>query len=220
MDYLVYAYLQLGRNEEAAQVIADLTKMPKLKTADFKVGYAATAMPIRYSVEREKWADAASIVPAGGVPPHVGAIAIWARGIGLARTAHPDEAVQAAKTLEGIQQQLAQAGNAYWSTQVEILKREVVAWVAQAQGKSQAAALELRTAADEEDAVEKLPVTPGPILPAREQLGDLLLRQGYPELAQNEFQQALKNAPGRAGALRGMAEASSKRSTKESATAP
>ena len=38
-------------------------------------------------------------------------------------------------------------------------------------------------AADEEDSIEKLPVTPGPIVPAREQLGDLLLEQGHPDLA-------------------------------------
>lgn len=211
MDYLVYAYLQLGRNDEAAQVIDDLKGMTNLKTGDFKVAYAATAMPIRNSVERGKWAEAAGVVPAIDDPPHVVAIAIWARGIGLARTGHPDEAMQAGKSLEGIEQQLAQAGNAYWSTQVEILKHEVEAWALQAQGKTQEAARKLREAADEEDAVEKLPVTPGPIVPAREQLGDLLMQQGERELAQHEFQQALANAPGRAGALCGMAETASKR---------
>ena len=221
MDYLVYAYLQLGGNDDAAQVIADLRGMAIPKTGDFKVAYAATAMPIRYSAERGDWrAAAATEVPAMNAPPHVVAIAIWARGIGLARTNHPNEAMQSVKSLEKIQQQLAQAGNAYWSTQVEILKREVEAWAAQAQGKTREAVLELRTAADEEDSVEKLPVTPGPILPAREQLGDLLLLQGELKLAHHEFQLALANSPGRAGALRGMAAASSSRSTKPNANAP
>ncbi len=61
----------------------------------------------------------------------------------------------------------------------------------------------MREAADEEDAVEKLPVTPGPIVPAREQLGDLLLEQDHPGPALKEFQTALVNAPGRRGALQG-----------------
>jgi tetratricopeptide (TPR) repeat protein len=208
MDYLVYAYLQLGREKEAAQVIAELKVMQNLTMSDFKVGYAATAMPIRYIIERGQWAAAAAVVPPRDAPPHVVAIAVWARGIGLARTSRPEEARQAAKSLHTIQQQLAQVGNVYWATQVEILKREVEAWTSQAQGEPQDAASALRVAADEEEAVEKLPVTPGPIIPAREQLGDLLLQQGHPDLARKEFQTALANSPARAGALCGMSEAS------------
>jgi hypothetical protein len=65
----------------------------------------------------------------------------------------------------------------------------------------------MRAAADEEDAVEKLPVTPGPIVPAREQLGSLLLEQNHPAAALKEFQVALVNAPGRRGAMQGEARA-------------
>jgi hypothetical protein len=61
----------------------------------------------------------------------------------------------------------------------------------------------MRKAADEEDAIEKLPVTPGPIIPGREQLGYLLLEQNQPDLAAKEFETALVNAPGRRGALKG-----------------
>ena len=67
----------------------------------------------------------------------------------------------------------------------------------------------MRQASDEEDSVEKLPVTPGPILPAREQLGYLLLEQGHPQAALEEFQAALKEAPGRRGALEGARRAAS-----------
>lgn len=219
MDYLVYAYLQLGRNDDAAQVIKDLARMEIPKTGDFKVSYAATVMPIRYSAERGGWQAAAKAEVPENAPPHVIALAVWARALGLARTGHADEAMQASKGLERIGEQLTQAGNAYWSTQVEVLLREVEAWALQAQGKLQEAELKLRSAADEEDAVEKLPVTPGPVIPAREQLGQLLLQQGKPELAQKEFHLALTNSPGRAGALRGMAEASSSPGRKQEAGA-
>ena len=79
-------------------------------------------------------------------------------------------------------------------------------WSAQAQRKQQDAVVLLREAADEEDSIEKLPVTPGPIVPAREQLGELLLEQGHPEMALKEFQTALASAPGRRGAVEGASE--------------
>ena len=85
--------------------------------------------------------------------------------------------------------------------------REVMAWVAQAENRADDAVALMRMAADEEDGIEKLPVTPGPIVPAREQLGDLLLEQGTGALASVEFKTALLNAPGRRGALQGAAQA-------------
>jgi len=92
MDYLVYAYLQSGRDADAAEVVQQLRNMSKLDTDDFKIGYASTAMPVRYAIERGQWADAASIVPPTGAPPHVVAIAVWARGLGLARSGRTAEA--------------------------------------------------------------------------------------------------------------------------------
>ena len=207
MDYLVYAYLQSGRDEEAAQVIQELRNMPHLDTEDFKIGYASTAMPVRYAVERAQWEDAAAIVPPPGAPPHIVAIAVWARGLGLARSGRTAEARTETNKLQQIEAQLRASGNDYWATQVGILNREVMAWLAQADGKPDGAAALMRASADEEDAIEKLPVTPGPIIPAREQLGDLLLEQNHPAIALKEFETALANAPGRLGAIQGAARA-------------
>lgn len=207
MDYLVYAYLQSGRDADAARVIEQLKAMPNLNTGDFKVGYSATAMPIRYLVERREWNDAAVVVPPAAAPPHVRAIAVWAQGLGLARSGRAVEARKPIDALERIEEQLHRSGNLYWATQVSVLKREVMAWSAQAQEKDDEARILMREAADQEDSIEKLPVTPGPIVPAREQLGDLLLQQGRPEMASKEFQAALRSAPGRLQALHGAAEA-------------
>lgn len=82
-----------------------------------------------------------------------------------------------------------------------------MAWAAQAAHQSTQAVAILRSAADDEDGIEKLPVTPGPIIPAREQLGELLLMQANPEAAAKAFETALANAPGRRGALRGARQA-------------
>jgi len=208
MDYLVYAYLQSGRDRDAAQVIQELRSMSIVNNDDFKIGYASTAMPVRYAVERRQWADAASIVPSAGAPPQVAAIAVWARGLGLARGGRPREAGTAIETLRQMEAQLRAADNDYWATQVGILAREVMAWSAQASGDPDGAVALMRVAADQEDAVEKLPVTPGPIVPAREQLGDLQLEQNHPSVALKEFETALANAPGRREALLAAAHAS------------
>ncbi len=207
MDYLVYAYLQAGRDADAAQVIQQLKSMPNLNTADFKVGYSAVAMPIRYMVERHDWASAAAVVAPDKAPPHVIAIGVWAKGLGLARGGKAAEARKQGDELQKLEDQLQNSGNAYWATQVRVMKREVLAWSAEAENKSEEAVSLMRQAADEEDSVEKLPVTPGPIIPAREQLGDLLLQHGQWSAAAKEFDVANANAPGRRGAAEGAAEA-------------
>jgi tetratricopeptide (TPR) repeat protein len=207
MDYLVYAYLQSGRDQDAINLIQQVKETPSLNTRDFKIGYASTAIPIRLIVERGQWSNAVAIVPPTEAPPHVIAIAIWARGMGFARSGHPAEARLEADRLSQLENQLQSSGNDYWAAQVRILRREVMAWSAQAETKPDEAVILMRTAANEEDAIEKLPVTPGPIIPAREQLGYLLLEQNQPSQAQGEFKIALANAPGRYGALQGKARA-------------
>ena len=207
MDYLVYAYLQSGHDSEAAQIVQQLKGMSGLNTADFIAGYASTAIPVRYAVERSQWADAATIVPPTGAPPQVIAIAVWARGLGLSRSGHSREARVEADRLRQIELQLRALSNDYWATQVGVMFREVMAWSAQGDGKPAEAVALMREAADQEDAIEKLPVTPGPIVPAREQLAGLLLEQDHPDQASKEFATALVNAPGRRGALQGAAKA-------------
>jgi tetratricopeptide (TPR) repeat protein len=208
MDYLVYAYLQNGHDEDASRVISQLKAMQNLSMSDFKIGYAATAMPIRHMVERQKWSDAQKIVdPPDLAPPQVLAIAVWARGLGFARSRRVPEAQAEAAKLLTIQKKLQTSGDSYWATQVSIMEREVSAWSAQAASEPAKAEAILRSAAEEEDGIEKLPVTPGPILPAREQLGDLLLEQKNSAAALKAFQEALDNSPGRRGAVRGAARA-------------
>ena len=208
MDYLVYAYLQLGRYDEASRVVESLGAMKDLGVADFKIGYAATAMPVRYAIERKLWDDAAKIESVAGSPPHVAAIAVWARAVGRTRGQNPSGIDGELAALARDEQVLRQAGNDYWAAQVGILRMEAVAWAAQAHADLQLAEAQMRAAANNEDALEKLPVTPGPIVPAREQLGELLLQQHRFNEAIAEFRAALKDAPGRRGAFEGLQRAS------------
>lgn len=205
MDYLVYAYLQSGRDAEAARLVQELAEMPARNSGDFKIRYATTAIPVRYAVERGKWQDAAGIPDPAAAPPQVVAIATWARGIGLARSGHSQQAQTAIDHLQTLEDQLKAAGNQYWASQTAILRREVLAWSAEGAERQEEAVALMRSAADDEDAIEKLPVTPGPIMPAREQLGYLLLQQDRPCLAEKEFKKSLEYAPGRRGAMQGAA---------------
>jgi hypothetical protein len=207
MDYLVYAYLQRGREADAGQVIAALGTMRGLSGDDFKIGYAATAMPVRLAMESHDWRAAAALQSLPESTPQVAAIVFWARAVANARAGHAQMANDDIARLESCRQKLQAAGNAYWATQVDVLDKEARAWQSKANSNSGLGAQLLRAAADEEDAVEKLPVTPGPIIPAREQLGELLLALNRPQEALQEFRAVLVAAPGRRGALSGAAQA-------------
>jgi tetratricopeptide (TPR) repeat protein len=207
MDYLVYAYLQRGRQADAEEVVAALGSMQGLSGSDFKVGYAATVMPIRLAVERGNWETAATLRPLPESAPHIAALVYWARAVANSRAGRPDAASDDIARLEACKQQLQDEGNRYWSTQVEVLGTEARAWQESGRSRADEAVRLLRQAADEEDAVEKLPLTPGPIVPAREQLGELLLTMNRSKEALQEFRTALIAAPGRRGALAGAAKA-------------
>ena len=208
MDYLEYSYLQAGRHDEAKRLLGELDGMKAgLPHGGFKVGYAAAAMPARYAVEQRKWADAAALAPREGDLPQTLAVTHWARAVGMARS---EQTAGAAREIEKLLECLEKLGGAkdvYWAAQVEIQIDEAQAWVATAAGRHDEALALAHSAADREDAVEKRPVTPGPIVPAREQLGDLLLEAKKPSEALAEFENALKNAPGRREALAGRARA-------------
>jgi tetratricopeptide (TPR) repeat protein len=218
MDYLTYAYLQRGREAEARQIVTELRSMTTITASQFKEGYAATAMPVRFAVERRDWDAAAALAPLSKSPPHVTALALWARALGHARGEHPQSSDADIAGLEACRRELENAGNSYWATQVDVLLKEAQAWRSASKGESEAAIRALRAAADEEDALEKLPVTPGPIVPAREQLGELLLSLKRPQEALQEFRAALTSAPRRRGALVGAITAAERVGDTQAAT--
>jgi hypothetical protein len=207
MDYLTYAYLQQGRPADAARQVATLEAMTGLSGAAFKTGYAGNAMPVRLAVETRDWAAASRLTPMAESSPQVAAIAWWARALGKLRAAKPGSADAEIGEIAACRDALRAAKNDYWAAQTDVLLKSAQAWRSAAAGDDAAAVAGLTAAADEEDALEKLPLTPGPIVPAREQLGELLLTLGQPREALSAFDAALALAPGRRGAIRGRAEA-------------
>jgi hypothetical protein len=175
--------------------------------SDFKVDYAATVMPVRLAIERQRWSEAVELQPLPDSAPHVAAIVFWARAVANARAGRPQAAESDIAKIEACRQQLQAAGNAYWALQVDVLGKEAKAWQLAATADPAESVQLLRGAADEEESVEKGSVTPGPVVPAREQLGELLLALNQPERALREFRASLAAAPGRRGALTGAAKA-------------
>jgi len=207
MDYLIYANLQLGRDQDAAQVLDDLRKMTNLSPKYFKVAYAASAMPARYAIERRQWNDATRLTPMADTLPQAFAITAWSRAVGFARSKQAAAARKEVAKLTSAYEQLRASGDEYWARQIHVQLNSALAWINYAEGKGDEAVKLMRDAADEEDAVEKQPVTPGAIVPTREQLGDLLLESNRPADALKEFERVLDMTPRRRAALAGASRA-------------
>ena len=210
LDYLMYAYLQQGREQDARKAQEELRAIRKLDRQNFAAAYALAAAPVRWALERRNWSDAASLTldPSWfdwNKYPWAEGLVRLGRGIGLARTGKTAAATVEVAALTEIRDVLKTAKNAYWSDQVEIWRLEAAGWTAQAEGKPEEARKLLADAAALEDSTEKHPVTPGPIQPAREMLADLLMEQKQPETALAEYEAVLKGSPGRFNALYGAA---------------
>jgi tetratricopeptide (TPR) repeat protein len=204
-DYLVYAYLQLGRVEEAGALVraadtVSAVRPPNALTTD----YALAAMPARYLLERDRWAEAKALKvrPAPAWRATEG-ITHFARALGAARSGDAATARTELATLEALETELKAKGGVqvYWSGQVKIQRLAAGAWLALLEGDTTTALAKAREAADLEDHTEKHPVTPGAVLPARELLGDLLLALHRPAEAREAYEAALARQPGRARAL-------------------
>jgi tetratricopeptide (TPR) repeat protein len=218
MDYMVYAYLQQGRDAEAGEVVARAVQNSDRHYGGL-LGYNFTAMPARYALERAAWAEAATLrIPVGALP-YVEAVTRFARAIGAARSGDGGAAQMEVEALGVLQAKLADAGDAYWSTIVEAQRLAAAAWTAHAAGDHAEAEQLARAAADLEETVEKHPVTPGPLLPARELLGDLLLAHNKPAEALAAYRATLRREPRRARTLFGAARAAQLAGEREASVA-
>jgi tetratricopeptide (TPR) repeat protein len=212
MDYLAYAYLQSGRDAEARKVLDAASRAEKFDKENFAAAYALSAIPARLALERRDWKAATTVVlkPAGFAWsrfPWTESTAVFARAVGFARSGDVLSARGEVDRLEKLRDSLQAAGNRYWSDQVEISRREAAAWLARASKQDSEALTLMRSAAELEDSTDKHPVTPGPILPAREQLGDLLVELGKPAEALVEYRADLAASPNRLNGVYGAARA-------------
>jgi tetratricopeptide (TPR) repeat protein len=171
------------------------------------LGYNFTAMPARYALERGAWAEAATLTLPVGALSYVPAITFFARAVGAARSGAVEQARADVDSLTAIKARLDDAKDTYWSTIVEAQRLAASAWIALALRDTADALRLANDAAALEETVEKNPVTPGPILPARELEGDLLMQLGRHADALVAYEKTLTREPRRLRSIYGAARA-------------
>jgi hypothetical protein len=215
-DYETYAYLQTAQDEAAGRIVNCLPQIAsRFDSTAVLIGagppsagfFALAAIPARYALERQDWRQAEQLMLRETPFPYADAMTWFARGMGAARLGHPARASEAAKALQQIQNRLSKANEQYWAQQVEIQQLGVSAWAALSEGNTSAALRRMTAAADLEDRTEKSAVTPGPLAPARELLGDMLLLMKKPTEALEQFEMTLTKEPRRFRSLYGAAHA-------------
>jgi AcrR family transcriptional regulator len=210
-DYQMYAYLQTAQDREAKKILdgiaaiigqtsslgrGDMPGMPGM-TGNLAGGWAATAIPARWAVERGAWAEAAALTVRPSAQPFVEAITHFARALGAARSGKPGAARADIDQLKALHEKEIQAKDAYWTTQLDIQRQAAEAWTLWAEGKKDEAVRTLTAAAALEDTTDKSAITPGPIAPAHELLGEMYLEANQPADALKEFEANLKKEPNR-----------------------
>jgi tetratricopeptide (TPR) repeat protein len=211
-DYLVYAYLQIGQGRDARKLVESMPTVRPNDAAYFAGLYATASIPARLAIEEHRWTDAATLT----LPPNTfpGGRYRWteadfyfARALGAARGGDSASAQAGLQHLTSIHDDLIHRGDQLSSSLVDIQRKTISAWISFAQGHKDQGLIEMRSAADQEDSTDRPPVAPGPIVPARELLGEMLLESQQPALALEAFEADLHVAPGRLNGLYGAGRA-------------
>lgn len=205
MDYQAYAYLQMAQDQKAKAVLDRMAPVAAKLDLNAMGGaaapvaglYARNAIAARYPLERGMWAEAAVLQSPASPFPQVDAITHYARALGAARSGHAAAAKADAERLAALRDTLAAAKDPYWTEQVDIQRQNAAAWIAFAEGRKDEAISLMRKAADAEDATDKSAISPGPIAPARELLGEMLLEAGNARDALTAFEATMQKEPNR-----------------------
>jgi hypothetical protein len=223
LDYQIYGYLQIAQDQAAKAVIdRALTVVGGAEgVAAGAAGagaFALAAIPARYALERGAWAEAAALTPRPANTAYTEALTHFARAIGAARSGNPSAATADIDRLAALRDKLREGQDEYWTEQVEIQRRIALAWQAFAEGRRDEAIAQLSTAADAEDSTDKSAISPGPLAPARELLGDMLLEAGKPTEALAAYESTIKKEPNRFRGLSGAATAAAATGDRAKAT--
>lgn len=207
LDYLVYAYLQKGDNDRAKEQLDYLKTIKEVSPVNFKVLHAFAAIPARYYLENRMWKAAAGMEfnPADFPWEKFSwqkSMVHFTRLLGAVRENKIEQAeaeLEKMKSLHDILSKERNMGKETAQVAVQILTGE--AWIQYKKGNDENALKLMTEAADKEDGIEKHPVTPGEILPARELLGDMLMEMNKPALALEAYTSVLQTHPNRFNGL-------------------
>lgn len=222
LDYMAYSYLQQARDSKAKEIVDFAATVRETNPElEFSGAYALAAIPSRYALERNDWAGAATLripdLPHWSSFPFMEALIEYGHALGRAHTGDLDGARRAIARMQQLRDATKDPKFDYFKKHLDLQMQAASAWVAYGEGKKNEVIDSLHRAADAEDLLGKHPVTPGALVPVREQLGSLLLSLDRPKEAQREFEAALKIYPGRFQGLYGAALAAEKSGDKENA---
>jgi hypothetical protein len=212
MDYMEYAYLQMGQDREAKRVVDELLTFGRANGPNLPMAYAIAAIPARYAVERRNWSEAAALTrPSMPFPwerfPWAEAMISFTRALGAAHTGDIAGAEAEIAKLQSLKQKLDQAKDDYWAKQVEVQRLAASGILAHAKGNDKEAIHLVRAAADLDASMDKHPATPAEVVPARELLADLLLEVNEPAAALQEYEQTVQAERNRFRSILGIARA-------------
>jgi tetratricopeptide (TPR) repeat protein len=216
-DYMVYAHLQLGQDKQARAVIDDMIKETDFKATVAAADYALAASPARYAIDRGDWDGASQLSVRPSNLNFAMAVSHFARALGAARSGKPDAAKADIQKLAELRDKLRDAKDNYWSGIVDVQRQVAAAWVLHAEGKYDEALAAMSAAADAEDKTEKHVITPGPLAPARELYGFMLLDRGMSKEAFAAFEATKAKEPNRLHGFAGAGKAAETLGDKEAA---
>jgi tetratricopeptide (TPR) repeat protein len=221
IDYLVYAYLQQGRDQLAKEQMDYLKSVDVVFPMNNKIAYTVAAVPVRYALERKSWEEASSLELKQNFPwenfPWERSLVSFARVLGAVHLHNMDVAKADLEKLEDNYRKLIGNKKAYEANQVQIQIKASEGWIEFMQGHHERAIALMTEAAIMEDATEKHPLTPGEVIPARELLGDMFMEMGKFDKALETYQEDLTRHQGRFNALYGAGLAAQKLGDKEKA---
>ncbi len=216
LDYLVYAYLQLGDNAKAQSEMNKMEEIKEVFPADhFASAYALIAVPSRLAIENKNWELATQLeLPKTKLDWDKAhwpkAILHFSRALGYSNIGNSSAAENELKSLIILRDKLTEAKNTYESGQVTIQIEAVRGWIEYSKGNSKKAIEYMKLASNLESKTSKAAVTPGEIIPADELLADLYLALNKPEKALEAYKVNLKGHPFRFNGIYGAAKAAEK----------
>ncbi len=226
VDYLVYAYLQMGDNENA---ISELKNMQAIESVFPKENsgsaYALIAIPVRIVLENKDWENASKLeLPTISYNwdnfPWEKAMLHFGKSLGYSHIGDIAAAENEIEILKILRQEILDQKkqlHIYKAGQIMIQIQAAEGWIQLAKGNQNEALAFMRKSVELESQTSKHPVTPGEVLPADELLADMLLAIDKPTEALVAYEFSLVGHPNRFNGVYGAAIAAKQIGNKEKA---
>ena len=206
MDFLEYAYLQMGDDSKAVGIVAKaMAVRPDEMDPGFGdyLGFVHAHFPAVFALETRNWKSAEGLVAPAAADPSNQAITYWAHAVAAGHRRDVAAARDAVAQYDAMVEAVKKGPRAFTAKSMSTPRDEARAWLVFAEGNTDDAVAILRPLADQQDREGKGEVE----APAREMLAEMLLETGNAQEALVEFEKSLKTDPNRFNGLYGAARA-------------